>query len=97
MLVIGHLHLAVYDFVYHYCLPPCLFFFVFVFAPVLLYAFDMHALFVLFMLELEASKYCTLRRYSDLPHPHPSLLPGRLVLRRNLTNSGSSQPSQRLV
>ncbi|KAK7054604.1 hypothetical protein SK128_000412, partial [Halocaridina rubra] len=40
--------------------------------------------------EYDTSKYCTLRRYSDLPLPHYQ--PGRVVLRRNLSQSGMSSP-----
>lgn len=40
--------------------------------------------------EYDASKYCTLRRYSDLPQSHYQ--PGRVVLRRNLSQSGVNSP-----
>ncbi|XP_050718409.1 protein MTSS 2-like isoform X3 [Eriocheir sinensis] len=43
--------------------------------------------------EFEASKYCTLRRYSD-QQTFPQYQPGRVVLRRHLSQSGvSSMPS----
>lgn len=41
-------------------------------------------------LEFEASKYCTLRRYSD-QQPFPQYQPGRVVLRRHLSQSGISR------
>ncbi|XP_042889283.1 protein MTSS 1-like isoform X2 [Penaeus japonicus] len=40
--------------------------------------------------EYDASKYCTLRRYSDQPQLHYQ--PGRVVLRRHLSQSGTGSP-----
>ncbi|XP_042213232.1 serine-rich adhesin for platelets-like [Homarus americanus] len=40
--------------------------------------------------EIDASKYCTLRRYSDQPLQHYQ--PGRVVLRRHLSQSGVGSP-----
>ncbi|XP_053637640.1 uncharacterized protein mim isoform X3 [Cherax quadricarinatus] len=40
--------------------------------------------------EFEASKYCTLHRYSDQPLHHYQ--PGRVVLRRHLSQSGIASP-----